>query len=419
MPPLEGLVGLDSSLPFSGEPLDHVFLVIPGAGDPYVDHQPWLSSLENSLSRLQKNYNLVITELEKMLRTTSTRGKLPNALFLPLEWHRAAFETWQGEVRCADPRPNTTGTITVRDAVADTLGDIIMMSSPFWRRSIAEHLATQIQSQLAAVYRNRPAFSGRVSLLAHSVGCTLAVELLHRELLPVPVDAVVLTGCPIPAYATLAPDQQPALATLRKLRSQIRFINVFHPLDPIAYRLEPFLGAENEAVQPAVKVAARRRSFWQDAELFWDDVVYNLWSTLFPRWREGGVDDETGNTSGQNDVADLFASFGGNTHGKARLGTGGERTRKRMMHRASSYVLPVEHGGGHVDNEDAPAGGEVLLSGRVDYELQDGMGVPPLDVMASWGAIKAHTYYWQSLDVAQMLLDIVVTSDDAIASRES
>lgn len=464
MAPREGLPGLDSSLPFSAESLDHLFLVFNGAGDPYVDHQPWLSSLENSISRLQNNYNFALSDLEKVARCLPQESRLPTALFLPVEWHRSAFETWQAEVRIADPRPNVTGTTTVRDAVSDTLGDLIMVASPFWRRTLAEHLSVQIRSQLAAVQRNRPAFSGRISILAHAVGAILVLELLHRNLLPSNIDAVVFTGCPVPAYAVLAPDEQQALATIRRLRTQIRFINIYHPLDPVAYRLEPFVLENGEAVPPAVKVAPRRRTFWQDAELFWDDVVYNLWSSLFPRrganysnrLTHGEVDgnntnndckygngNDDGNTNANGDdndndddndgsnfhgdrvslalterdgVVDLFSSFGGNARGRARLGGSVDRKRKRALRRSSSYVLSSQENE-EFDSRDA-AGGEVLLSGRIDYELQDGMGVPPLDVMASWGAIKAHSYYWQSLDVSQMLLDITTTSDVAMASRE-
>lgn len=417
----QGLIGLDSSLPFSPDPLHHVFLVIPGAGDPYVHHQPWLSSLEHSLARLQNNYNLALSDLQKLSRTALTDDNSFEALFLPVEWHRAAFETWQREVRCANIRPTVPDVTTVRDAVSETMGDIIMMSSPFWRRALSDHIASQIRSQLAAVSRNRPAFSGRVSLLAHSIGCNLALELLHREMLSAEIDAVVLVGCPIPAYAALGPDEQPALSTIRNLRSKIRFINVFHPLDPVAYRLEPFIMPQGSAIPPAVKVAPRRRSFWRDAETFWDDIVFNLWSTLFSGKENAHQNDETHDDDEedhQNRALDnLFSSFGGNTRGKARVADAGQRERKREeLRRCSSGHLARS---GEQDSGRTQEGSDVLLSGRIDYELQDGMGMPPLDVMASWGALKAHTYYWQSFDIAQMLLDIVVTSDNAIASREN
>lgn len=430
MSPSKGLIGLDSSLPFSADPLRHVFLVIPGAGDPYVHYQPWLSSLEICLTRLQSNYNLALSDLQKLSREGPPHSQAYDALFLPVEWHRAALETWQREVRCADPRPTARDTPTVRDAVSETMGDIIMIGSPFWRRTLSDHIASQIQLQLSAVRRNRPAFTGSVSIMAHSVGCNLALELLHRQLLPFQIDAVVLVGCPIPAYAALAPDDQPILSTVRNLRSKVRFINVFHPLDPVAYRLEPFVMPKGSTIPPAVKVAPRRRSFWKDAEAFWDDVVYNLWSTLFPRKvnvrgnSEGRAEDEEDDEEDEEDEEDqesralpnLFTSFGGNTRGKARVKDAKEREKKRQeLRRPTSQRSAV--------SEQAPVDGDqisnhVLLSGRIDYELQDGMGMPPLDVMASWGAIKAHTYYWQSFDIAQMLLDIVITSDDAMASRK-
>lgn len=415
MPPREGLPGLDDSIPFSPGPLHHLFIVIHGAGNPYVDQQPWFTSLESSLTQLKRNFALIADNQNRR-----TRSSFPSVLFLPVEWHCPAFETWQAEVRHADPHPALPGTpTTVREAVAETVGDILLMASPFWRKTIATHVAKQIAEQVAAVRRNRPAFTGRVSLLVHSVGAMVAVELLDGNMLgELQLDSVMFAGCPIPAYAALAPDgageRQKALAVVREQRKVIRFINVFHPLDPVAYRLEPFVG-EGE-VRAAIRVKPQRRTFWDDAGEFWDDVGYSLWATLFPAGDERGAEGSR--------VADLFSMFRGNNRGTGSVRERGvSRTGREEggIRRSSSYVIPagevkrVEVD--EVKREFRTGGREVLLSDRIDYELQDGMRVPPFDVMASWGAIKAHTYYWQSLDVAQILMDIAVTSDDAMASR--
>lgn len=449
MPPREGLPGLDSSVPFSAQPLDHLFLVFHGAGDPYDDHPPWLQSLESCISKLQTNYNLMRSHIEKINRhippptensTTTTVSssssatatpvdedepstsnanptnstRLPTALFLPVEWHRSAFETWQSEIRIANPQPLSTSTSTssqtshitaIREALSDTIGDIIMMSSPFWRKEICKHIYKQIESQISAVIRNRPSFSGRISILAHSIGCIIALDCLNENNLYTKIDSVFMTGNPISAYAVLVPDNQSALSIIRKLRYNVRFINVFHPLDPVAYRLEPFILEKFHVGLSPVKVEPKRRSFWQDAELFWDDVVYNLCSSLIPKQQQ------------RDDVQQHNEDFVGKVFSKCNSEK--DIKRKRALRRSSSYILSSEHDDDNINNNiDYSHGQEiVLLSGRIDYELQDGMSVPPIDVMASWGAIKAHGYYWQSLDVAQMLLDITMTSETAISSR--
>lgn len=370
MPPREGLTGLDTSLPYSAEPLSHVFLIIPGAGDPYIDQPPWLSSLETCLHHLSTNYKLL-----------TRRTRTPSALFLPVQWHTVASDTWQSTLSQAHP---TVPAPRIRHAVAETLGDVLLPASPFWRSAIARHVAAQIQTQLAGVRRNRPAFSGRVSIVAHSVGGMIAVQLLADQLLDIDVDAVVFTGCPLSAYAALAPDKnQIALSTIRKFRSSIRFFNVFHPLDPVAFRLEPFVV---DKLEECVKVAALKRTFWDDAGLFWDDVVYNLWSTLFPPGHRNNTP-----------FGDML-----------RIGS---------VQRESEVDDEVRRKAIYKDGDEM-GGREVLLGGRIDFELEDGMRVPPLDVMASWGAIKAHSYYWQCADVAQMLVDIAATSDEAKKMRK-
>ena len=391
MAPREGLPGLDHSLAFSAAPLDHVFLVIHGAGDPYVHHPPWMLSLETGLSYLDKHYRQIAEKLSK-----ARRQRPSEVMFLPVEWHATAFQTWQAEVN--------KGNVTeggVRAALSETVGDVVMLASPFWRECIAKHCAQQVRAQLAAVKRNRPAFNGHVSLMAHSIGGVIAIELLERELIEAEIDAVVLTGCPIAAYCALAPDQQTALATIRRLKSSVRFINIFHPLDPVAFRIEPFVGSEGKIV----KVEPTKRTFWDDASLFWDDVVYNLWSTLFPEGQGAAVERSGG-------MGDLFSIFGGNQRGKAKAEGGENKEPSRRKIESDEKLEDLRRRCSYVMNE-VEGGSEILLSERIDFELQDGMGVPPLNVMASWGAIKAHTYYWQSVDVAQMLWDIVVTSETA------
>ncbi|CAN8064451.1 unnamed protein product [Agarophyton chilense] len=410
MPRNEGLPGLDSSLKFSLDPLDHLFIVIHGAGDPYVDHQPWLSSLNTCILQLENNYHLVSERLQKSSRRSSKTQPPPAAMFLPVEWHQPAFETWQAKVQIAEPVGGTAST-AVRTAVAESLGDVLMMSSHFWRSSIARLVYHQINEQLSAVRRNRPNFSGTVSIVAHSISAMIVTELLAGDFFDLQLDAIVFLGCPIAAYSVLAPgEHQSALATIRKKRQHVRFFNIFHPMDPVAFRLEPFM-TDGEKVEKAIKVAPQKRTFWDDVGLFWDDVVYSLWSLGFATDRDRV--NENGNGSEQGGIDSLF-SFLGND-------------RKRNSHaesasdswRHSEYITVSEDGEDKDEKDSETGGGEVLLSRRMDFELQDGAAVAPFDVMASWGAVKAHQYYWESVDVAQMLLDISITSERALAHRSA
>lgn len=396
MPPQHGLPGLDVSLPFSSAPVSHLFLVLPGLGDPYQHHPPFHTSLESNLRLLQANTS-------------------PSLLFLPLDWHTSAAHTWRLPLHPFHPPT------AVRAAVADTAGDLLLLASPFWRLSIARRLADQARAQLAAVRRNRPAFSGRVSLLAHSVSALLAVELVHHRLLPaLRLDAVILLGAPLAAYAALAPDsgKQTCLATVRTRRHDLRFVNVFHPLDPVAYRLEPFVRDDQEPVRDPVRVRPHSRSFWDDAALFWDDIVDNLSrADLFAMFARRAP--PTRAADERQTAADERVEKHDDGRPQAR------RAAAAGLRRSSSYVCAepgADARGGESAERDGErasgtGGSEVLLSDRIDYELQDGMGVPLLDVMASWGAIKAHAYYWKSADVAQIILDVAATSEEAFARR--
>lgn len=300
----------------------------------------------------------------------------------------------------------------MRRALAESVGDVIMMASPFWRHAIAKLVEQQIKDQVAAVKRNRPKFSGRLSIVAHSISAMIVTDLLDRPSFDVQIDAVVFLGCPIAAYSALAPGaQQSALATIRKLRQRVRFFNVFHPMDPVAFRLEPFLFDERQLAKP-VLVAAQKRTFWDDVGLFWDDVAYNLWSLMFATHRDDTQSHPSDQAARRESIDDLWPLFGNGTGRNRRSSTSAPDA-----WRHSGYIVATQQHADTDDKELEAGGSEVMLSGRIDFELSDGMSSAPFDVVASWGAVKAHQYYWDSVDVAQLLLDIGVTSQLALAQR--
>jgi DDHD domain len=465
--PPDGLLGLDRSIDFSSRNLDHressqlslcsqfsdnstndamacfrslrlythsslnfpsfcssstVFLVIHGVGEQYADSPPWLTSLNTSIAHLQR----LITRLHEP-RSSAVAPALsaPQILLVPLEYHAFAQRELSrvlAPVSSAAPAPNT-----VRAGVEDTVGDILLAASPHFRGLIGDHLKTLALDQIAAAKRARPAFqSGRVSIFAHSTGAVFTLDMLHRGLLDdLPgLDAVVLAGSPAPAYAALDPPYANSLRdAIIARRKDIRLINVWHPMDPVGFRLEPWLvvspDGNTTAVQPPVRVGQlERQSFLDEAASFWEGTVQSVLSALFPhreakRGPPPTVEStnnpaygSTGSNSGSEGDGSSSAPFHLSTNRlpKSQSTSGLKRVRSYKLAAAAE------------DGEDLLAGCEVLLGDRVDYELQEGMqSIVDVDVVVQWAAVKAHGYYWHSPDTARILVDIARTATGGVA----
>lgn len=481
-------------------------LVIHGPGDQYADAAPWLSSLDTCVRKLQRSVDSLTSSVSRSRRRSNDTAS--SILLLPLEYHGVASRALRDALQLSLPQQSHTRShpaAAVRDGIEDTLGAALAATSPFFRDVVCKELSRQMRAQIAAVRRARPAFpaAGRVSIFAHSTGAIYALEMVRVGLLhdAVPnLDAVVFAGSPAPAYAALdtrlAADIREAVLAHRR-RSTLRVFNVYHPMDPVSYRMEPWIlngalddgiesaaelasvkddtstGGNNQsiaspagsgvsvptlraspspnphelavsgsqAVRPPVKVGRiDRKTLWQEAVSFWDNTVQSVLSSLFPhRVTFNATDAETVRASmhssdcsntDEDGTSDLRSGDPGKVSGQGQKLSSisslvsdhqeinelryrsranyGAADKSQTMRRSKSYILEAAAD----DGNDVAIGSEVLLGDRIDYELHDGVGAYTVDMATNWAAVKAHGFYWRSLDVARILVDIAQTSRD-------
>eukprot|EP00913_Durusdinium_trenchii_P010187 g9549.t4 len=84
-----------------------------------------------------------------------------------------------------------------------------------------------------------PQFKGQIFLLGHSLGGVISWDIIKEKRLSFTPSALFTLGSPLGVFLHTASGVQgkPSMDELGK----VRFFNIFHPLDPVAYRMEPLL----------------------------------------------------------------------------------------------------------------------------------------------------------------------------------
>jgi hypothetical protein len=464
-----------------------VIIVVHGLGDQYTESPPWTTSLETSLRTLQRNVTRQSAQRggsrfgggaesaapapavptasgattvsfpsasdapAGLAKSAPPRFPVslspadaanavtdaPTVLLVPLEYHAAAQAELSDALAPHLPARNAAAAAPVRNGIQETLGDVLVASSAAYRAVIAAELRLQIGEQIAAVHRARPNFpSGRVSILAHSTGAVFVLDLLQRGSLDDihALDALILVGSPAAAFFALdsnfANAVRRAIQTRRESRT-LRIFNVYHALDPVSYRLAPFLvsgmsspdisGLHDESadrfasVPPPVQVGQfDKQNMWEGATSFWDDAVQNVLSALFPGRK---VDDAMSQSSTPGCAESADSSTASTRRHSNPLLRRSSSSGKSATRANRIYMIRSE---GEGEEDRILAGSEALQGNHVDFELQDSMGSPSIDVVSNWAAVQAHGFYWRSLEISRIIVDVATTSPGpALPSRST
>ena len=304
--------------------IDHLVLIIHGIGemlqtiDVFGLLLPNMSSIVDCCGFLRKNHEDIQTAQSKL----ATRGRVE---YLPIEWHEAfALHSQRrspeddAQILPRRPRsPNATmndislRTIpTMRAFANDTLMDVLYFMSPEHHDTIIDIVTHEMNVVVNKVY-NLTNFSGKVSVMGHSLGSIITWDILANqrpphnkdanecpEILPsearlkdtafleeanspvditpsslIPptkkegtarntnswtypqpsfaVDNAFMLGSPIAVFLMIRNQRSP-LSHDYSLQGCSRVFNIFHPYDPVAYRIEPLLNPRNADVEPRI-----------------------------------------------------------------------------------------------------------------------------------------------------------------------
>ncbi|KNE67602.1 hypothetical protein AMAG_12055 [Allomyces macrogynus ATCC 38327] len=202
---------------------------------------------------------------------------------VPIEYHSVLHAT----TKAAIDRIRLPSCPAMRTVIDEFVVDPLYYFTPFHGQFVRNEVVRQLNAKYAEYMAAHPNFRGHVALLAHSQGGIVMWDLLNAKVangvspvavpLAFPLTHVFTMGSPIanvvvlrghdqglPHHAEAARDDLASSLALPSadvaddavgLRAHYahpttQFFSLFHPLDPIAYRLEPLFDAHLASVPP-------------------------------------------------------------------------------------------------------------------------------------------------------------------------
>ncbi|KAL3921579.1 MAG: hypothetical protein SGILL_002674 [Bacillariaceae sp.] len=286
--------------------VDHLVLVIHGVGEMLQAFDFFglkkVPTIVDCCGYLRDNHAEVLDVRFSQMSEASdgmSEARFGRVEYLPVEWHEpfaiqstrrlltesSSFPS-MGSQRETSINDISLRTIpNLRQFANDTLMDVLYFQSPEHHDTIIDIVVFEI-NYIVERFRKLTGFQGEISITGHSLGSIIMWDVLDHQnalrhsaapmeplspesttplaeedrLLDVstcypqldfPVDNAFMLGSPIPVFLMLRNQRDPLSADFA-LRGCPRVFNIFHPYDPVSYRIEPLLDARNADIEPKI-----------------------------------------------------------------------------------------------------------------------------------------------------------------------
>ncbi|KAH0954763.1 hypothetical protein HN011_008314 [Eciton burchellii] len=281
--------------------------------------------------------------------------------------------------------------LSIRHLLNTSAMDILYYTSPLYGAEVRAGLQKELNRLYFMFASRHPDWQGKVSILAHSLGCVIVYDIVTGWMgpdirLPSPqAQEVLLQGLQFPQIENLFCLGSP-LSVFLALRTRTpsnrldvmpqnlckRFYNIFHWSDPVAYRMEPLLERGYSKIEP---VPIPPYGGVEGQQMPQSPSLSNEDPTL-PSTENDDKDDSPGDTPNRN------AEKGWSLWDLVR---GGWNVREGPSSPTPDSNPPIRPG--------------QELAQRLDYVLRAvGLGRNYLYT------VTAHTGYWSNYDVAYFVL---------------
>uniref|UniRef100_A0A8C8DPG4 DDHD domain containing 1a n=1 Tax=Oryzias sinensis TaxID=183150 RepID=A0A8C8DPG4_9TELE len=378
--------------------------------------------------RIIKNTGMLREGVRKMEDKHFSKHKDEHVEFLPVEWRSKL--TLDGDTVESITPDKVRG---LRDLLNSSAMDIMYYNSPLYRDEITKGLTQELNRLYSLFCSRNPEFEekgGKVSIVAHSLGCVITYDIItgwdpvrfclqeHRA-----VENFFCMGSPLAVFLALR-GIRPGISCHQDhiLPTSIcsRLFNVFHPTDPVAYRLEPLILKHYSNIAPVQIHCATnptpydeiRPSFLnpvKDPPSDTESIPSPSTSPVLLRKNYGESITSLGKASilgaasiGKGIGGILFSRFSrSNSQPSVSLGLEGgpnceeeeqSRTESQSAYGLSTMIRPMS----------PTADTSLELERRIDFELREG-----LVESRYWSTVTSHTGYWCSHDIALFLLTFI------------
>ncbi|XP_049311363.1 mucin-17 [Bactrocera dorsalis] len=440
--------------------VDHLLLMVHGIGDA-CDLK--LRSVDEVVDDFR---NIAQALVQSHYKNSTEMGLVGRVEVLPISWHSHLHSEEMGIDEKL--RSITLESIPkLRNFTNNTLLDVLFYTSPKYCQKIMNTVAASM-NEVYNKYRERhPDFNGGVSLAGHSLGSLILFDLLCHQQAPKeseeqnmenpdqlggsPMDASnddasvtsytmgpAGTGQPFIHYTQLnfQPKKFFALGspigmfvTIRgidKLGVDFRlptcsgFYNIFHPFDPVAYRIEALVNPDLSSVRPVLipHHKGRKRMHLELKETmtrvgadlkqrFLDTFKNTLESVSFLGGSSARSSREAEETMSKEVDKVLNMQIDAEKHKKSNSTEDqpGASQGNTDASRTRSDSVSTSHSDSEMVEIDFPLG-KLNDSKRIDYVLQEA----PLEFINEYiFALGAHVCYWESEDTILFVVKEIYT----------
>ncbi|RLN73844.1 hypothetical protein BBJ28_00019629 [Nothophytophthora sp. Chile5] len=240
---------------------NHLVFVIHGIGQ-HIDFRDGEFKSWNGETGIEGGNHAFRDMFRSMLETTFQ--DIPLALEMQsIEWHEDLHEPTGVDnifdLICPE------GASAIREFNKETFMDVLYYLSPRYGQLIVDSVTQQLNEKYRVFMDEHPGWDGKASIFAHSLGSMIAYDILTHKPgevsnsgvrfpgLDFEVDNFFGVGSPVAVMILARGDLNIVDGTFTpgiKIPRCRRYFNVFHPIDPIAYRVEPLIKQEMHDKDP-------------------------------------------------------------------------------------------------------------------------------------------------------------------------
>lgn len=357
----------------------------------------------------------------------------PKVQVLPVLWRsQVTFSLTKADILQHQGDPNSQvclqditvdGISSVRNIAGDVILDVLLYYQPFYRRQINQAVITECNRIVELFRKHNPKFRGKVSLIGHSLGSVISFDVLSNDLacpglenkstdgLEFPVQNYFMMGSPLGLFKilegssirhfdaenhknNLIADETKFQPTSNYLSPNVKYLyNIFHPSDPISYRIEPLVDKLAAFLRPASVPFTKSGFSTESISNLGRQVAegaQQMWNTIY--------------TSGESITQKLLnaASFLEQQKEEERKEGAGEE-KVQPSHEGAEFPSTSSISKRKLTPEERQRVitklGALSATGRIDYALQESV----LD-LGFISAIASHISYLEDEDVAAFVL---------------
>ncbi|XP_048002903.1 uncharacterized protein LOC125239381 [Leguminivora glycinivorella] len=395
--------GIDESEIEDTEPssIDHLLLLCHGVGSA-------CDMRFRAVEEVVDDFRATSSQLlQSHYRNSFDNGIVGRVEVLPISWHASLHSGPRGVDRRL-ARVTLASIPRLRSFTNDTVLDVLFYTSPHYCQMILDTVCSELNRIYTLFMSRNPDFKGRVSLGGHSLGSVILYDLLCNQ--PIPRNPVkprsektYISGTaannPTMQYPTLCfePLALYALGSPIAIFECIRgvdmlgsnfylptcrnFFNIFHPYDPIAYRIEPLVNPALQDVKPSLIPHHKGR---KRMHLELKDTMARVGADLKQKLVE----------SIKSTWSSMWSSAAPPDHQLEKVVE--EEIEKEQVEEENSKDEPLQP-----DVTPGEMLGRLNNGRRVDYVLQEA----PFEMINEYiFAMSSHVCYWESEDVMLLIL---------------